>query len=139
MAKQPAWATKFEEKAAYDNLKPLLLRKGVRYNLARLRKEAVDGSPKATPPRGFKKFYSDQMWFDGWENFGITWDVGTPMRTEDTFGNTISDDPLEVVPRYISLLEEHEADMNAAMTVNTISARKRSRAKKMDAANGSED
>jgi hypothetical protein len=139
MADKPSWAKKFEDEARYDNLRPLLLRKRVRYNLSRLRTEAVDGAPKAKPPRGFKKFFEEQVWFDGWENWGVTWDVGTPMRTEDNFGNTISDDPLEVVPRYVSLNEEHEDNMSAQTRADNISTRKRKRAIKMDEANGSED
>ena len=135
---KPAWAKRFEDEARMDAHKPLLLRKRVRYNLARLKTEA-DGGPKAEPPRGFKKFYADQKWFDGWENWGVTWDVGTPMRDGDSFGNTVSDDPLEVVPRYSSINEEHEADMDAHHRADTVGTRKRKRAIKMDEANGSED
>lgn len=135
---RPAWAKRFEDEARLDNLRPLVLRRRTRYQLSRLKTEA-DGGVKANPPRGFKKFFADQRWFDGWENWGVTWDVGTPMRSEDMFGNTLSDDPLEVVPRYSSLNEEHDENMAAHHKADTIAARRRRRVVKMGEANGSED
>lgn len=138
MMDKPSWAIKFEEKAGFESHKPILLRKQVRYNLSRLKTEA-DGGDKAEPPYEFKPYFENQKWFDGWENWGVTWDVGTPDRDADSFGNTISDDPLEVVPRYSSLNEEHDESMEAHFKADTLSTRKRKRAIKMDEANGSED
>ena len=82
------------------------------------------------------EFFEEQKWFDGWENFATSWDVGDPMD-EEARG---SGDPFEVLPRYQSVWEEWEAEIEAHVKADTISTRKRARAKKMDnEANGSED
>ena len=136
---KPKWAVEYEDEARFDNIRPLLLRKRVRYQLARLRTEA-DGGPKAEPPKGFKKHYSKQKWFDGWVNWGETWDVGTPfMDGEFQNEDSSSEDPLEVVPRYTTIGEQHEARMEQHFRSDEIGTRRRKRAKKMDAVNGNKD
>ena len=139
MSSKPEWAVEYEDEARFDNLRPLLLRKRVRYQLSRLKTEA-DGGPKAKPPKGFKKHYSKQEWFDGWSNWGDTWDVGTPLIGEE-FQNvdSTSEDPLEAVPRYITIGEQHEARMEQHFRSDEIGTRRRKRADKMDAINGNKD
>jgi len=137
---RPKWAEEIEAGARYENLKPLLLRKQIRYWLSRLRSEALEDKEKPDLPKGFKKFFSDQEYWDGWENWGITWDVGTPMRQPDPDNAEYwSDDPLEVVPRFVSIEEEWEETIDAHVKADTISARKRQRRQQMEEANGSED
>ena len=136
---KPKWAVAYEDEARFDNLRPLLLRKRVRYQLSRLKTEA-DGGPESEAPKGFKKFYSKQKWFDGWENWGITWDVGVPLLADEFQTDEVqSEDPLEVVPRYITINELHDAKMDQHFRNDEIGTRRRKRANKMDVANGNKD
>ncbi len=132
---EPKWVEKLltEESVPRESVRLLQLRRKIRYTLFRLKKKEDEGISVRTPA-GFKKFYSDQKWFDGWENFGVTWDVGDPM---DPKGRG-SDDPFEVVARYQSVNEEWEEVVEAHMKSGTISTRKRARQQKMED-NGSED
>lgn len=132
---EPEWVGKLlsEDDVPREAVRPLMLRKNIRYLLFRLKKKADDGVPVRTPA-GFKKFYSDQHWFDGWENFGVTWDVGDPMDPV----NRGSSDVFEVLPRYQSVNEEWDEVIEAHVKSDTITTRKRARQQKMDD-NGSED
>ncbi len=132
---EPKWVEKLlpEESVPRETVRPLMLRKAIRYTLFRLKRKEDDGVPIRTPA-GFKKFYSDQKWFDEWENFGVTWDVGDPM---DPKGRG-SGDVFEVVARYQSVNEEWDEVVEAHMKSGTISTRKRERQQKMED-NGSED
>ncbi|MDX1407027.1 MAG: hypothetical protein R3330_02810, partial [Saprospiraceae bacterium] len=71
------------------------------------------------------------QWFDGWENFGKTWDVGG--ADSDFAVSKVknprdgSDSPLETVPRWTTIWEENEDEMTAQMRANEIEARKRRR------------
>jgi hypothetical protein len=81
-----------------------MTKKDIRYLLFRIRTEA-EGATKAPPlPRGFKKGFEEQEHFDGWERFGITWDV-------------IPADPWTTYRREKSLLQEHEEEMLAKVPV----------------------
>lgn len=129
MGRSPKWAKAFVPEEVQDNVKPLVLRKQVRYRLFRLRTEAVDGVEADPVPPGFKKHFSDQKWFDEWENFAITWDVGDPEDPKPRG----SGDPLEVVPRYISIEEEWEETIADHVRNDTISTRMRKRARQAEA------
>jgi len=133
---EPAWVKKLlpEEDVPREAVRPLLLRKRIRYTLFRLQTEA-EGGEKAKPPAGFKTFYKKQTWFDGWDSFGITWDVGDPLNPESRG----SDSPFEAVPRYLSVNEEWDEVIEAHVKADTVSTRRRARAKQMDETNGSED
>ncbi len=132
---EPKWVEKLltEENVPRESVRLLQLRRKIRYILFRLKKKEDEGVPVRTPA-GFKKFYSDQKWFDGWENFGVTWDVGDPLDPKDRG----SDDPFEVVARYQSVNEEWDEVVEAHMKSGTITTRKRARQQKMED-NGSED
>ncbi len=134
---QPSWVDKLlaDTDVRREGLKPLILRRKIRYNLFRLQTAAAGGPEADSVPRGFKKHYADQKWFDGWANFGITWDVGDPVEPKQRGG----DDPLVAVPRYLSVTEEWEEVIESHVKSDTISARKRARARKMEEVNGSED
>ena len=134
----PAWLAEIlpDEDVPRESVRPLLTRRRVRYRLYRLRAEAAEG--KELPiviPDGFKESFEAQKWFDGWANFSVTWDVGDPVRPESRG----SGDPLEVVPRYISVKEEWEEVIEAHVKSDTLATRKRARARQMEEANGSED
>lgn len=133
---EPKWIPKVlpEEGSFRESTRPLLIRRGVRYRLFRLKNEAEGGATIETP-EGFKEHYEAQKWFDGWDKFGITWDVGDPVRPQPRG----SENPLEVVPRYVSVQEEWEDVVDAHVKSDTIAARKRARARQMEEANGSED
>lgn len=125
-----------EEDIIRENLRPLLARKRIRYRCFRLRAEASEG--KELPdviPDGFREHFEAQEWFDGWDNFFVTWDVGDPVEPE----RRGSADPLQAVPRYLSGWEEWDEVIEAHVKSDTISTRKRARARKMEEANGSED
>ena len=124
-----------EEDIEREALRPLLQRRRIRYLLYRLQAEAAEDKPRPDLPEGFEEFFESQKWFDGWGNFAVTWDVGDPMD-EESRGSA---DPFEVLPRYMSVWEEWDEEIEAHVKADTISSRKRARAKKMDDANGSED
>jgi len=130
---KPKWATDFENESFREDRKPLVLRKRIRYLLSRLQRVAtVEGADVPKLPKGFKKHFEDQEWFDGWENWGVTWDVGTPMRSEEEIGGNDSDDPLVVVPRYMSLNEEWDEFTDSHHRQATIRVRKRLAEKRME-------
>jgi hypothetical protein len=133
---EPKWVVKLlpEEGVTREAVRPLVLRRKIRYTLFRLKKKEDAGVPIRTPA-GFKKFYSDQEWFDGWENFGVTWDIGDPMDPN----NRGSDDVFEVVARYQSVNEEWDEVIDAHVKSDTLTTRKRARQQKMEETNGSED
>lgn len=107
-----------------EEIQTLAQRKQTRYWLFRLKTEA-DGEAKATGlPRGFRGHFKKQEWFDGWENFGVTWDVE-------------ADDPLTTYPRYQSIHEEWDEVLNAGHRSDEIAARQRHRQKQREP-NGSE-
>lgn len=122
-----------EEEVPREAVRPLMLRKRIRYTLFRLQTKEENGTAFLSPA-GFKDFYADQKWFDGWENFGITWDVGDPM---DPKGRG-SDDVFEAVARYQSVQEEWDEVIADHVRGDTISTRVRARQQRMDD-NGSED
>lgn len=76
---------------------------------------------KAKVPRGFKPYFEKQDYFDGWANFGTTWDVGGREFSEE------AESPLVVVPRWLSVWEENEIENDVQMRENEIAARKRRR------------
>ena len=123
-----------EEDVPREDVRLLMLRRKIRYTLFRLKKKEDDGVAIRTPA-GFKKFYSDQQWFDGWENFGVTWDVGDPLDPKERG----SEDPFEAVARYQSVNEEWDAVIDAHVKSDTITTRKRTRQQQMEETNGSED
>lgn len=129
MSKSPKWVKGLVPEGTRENVQPLVLRKQIRYRLFRLRSEAVDEIEFDDTPKGFKKFYADQKWFDGWENFAVTWDVGDPENPEPRG----SGDPLEVVPRYMSIEEEWEETLADHIRSDTIGTRMRKRAKQVEA------
>ncbi len=132
---EPQWVQTLlpEEEVPREAVRPLMLRKRIRYTLFRLQTKEENGTP-FSPPAGFRDFYADQQWFDGWENFGNTWDVGDPMDPEGRG----SDDVFEVVARYQSVHEEWDEVIADHVRGDTISSRVRSRQQRMDD-NGSED
>lgn len=67
-------------------------RKKIRYQLYRLRTEQ-EGKCAAESTDEFKKQFEDQEFFDGWNNFGTTWDVAF-------------DEPTRIVHRTLSEQEE---------------------------------
>jgi hypothetical protein len=93
------------------------LRRRVRYLLSRLQTEVELGRPVSTPP-GFRAYFKDQEWWDGWENWGITWDVGELGSDEGI---------LSVVPRWLSIHEEWDEVIRGELQSNEIAARKRRR------------
>jgi len=131
------WVVKIlpDEDVPRESLRPLMLRRRVRYNLFRLQNEEESGIPADSTPDGFKEFFETQQWFDGWGNFGKTWDVGDPMDAAARG----SDDPLTAVPRYLTIHEEWDEVIGDHVKSDTISTRKRARAQQMEEANGSED
>lgn len=133
---EPTWVGKLlpEETVPREAVRSLMLRKAIRYALFRLKRKEDDGVSFRTPA-GFKGFYKDQKWFDGWENFGVTWDVGDPMNPVARG----SDDVFEVVARYQSVNEEWDEVIEAHVKGDTITTRKRARQQKMKETNGSED
>ena len=132
----PEWVSVIlpDEDVQRESLRQLLVRRNVRYRLFRLQHELTHDVP-AEVPEGFKEYFEAQKWFDGFENFGVTWDVGDPIHPKPRG----SEDPLEVVPRYVSVQEEWEEVVDAHVKSDTIAARKRARARQMEEANGSED
>ena len=60
-------------------------RKEIRYLLFRIRseEEGVSKVGAKSLPKGFKKGFSTQKKFQGWNNFGVTWDVGGREPNED--------------------------------------------------------
>lgn len=138
MAKQPAFV---EELVPVGSIREALywwqVRRKVRYICFRLQTqhdpEAPDRKAKDIP-KGFRKYFENQDWFDGWENFAKTWDVGGAdsdfAESKDENG---SDSPLVVVPRWLSVWEENEDEVNSWVREHEIEARKRRRA------NGSEN
>lgn len=93
------------------------VRRRVRYELSRLKTEA-DGGVEADPPEGFKDFFEKQEWWDGWDNWGVTWDVGKLGSEEGV---------LVVVPRWLSIYEEWDDVIQGELRSNEIAARKRRR------------
>ena len=69
-------------------------RKKVRYQLYRLKSESL-GECGNVSDEGFKEIFEKQPGFDKWRNFSITWDVAM-------------DEPMRVVHRYLSALDEWE-------------------------------
>jgi len=133
---EPQWVQKLlpEEEVPREAIRPLMLRKRIRYALFRLQSKEENGVAFRSPA-GFKKFYADQKWFDGWKNFGNTWDVGDPMNPVSRG----SGDVFEVVARYQSVHEEWEEVIDAHVKSDTITTRRRVRQQKMEETNGSED
>lgn len=71
-------------------------RKGVRYKLYRLRTEKEGKAPAPEVEEGFREHFESQPLFKGWKFFAILWDVAL-------------DDPMEVIARDHSEIEEWEA------------------------------
>ena len=114
----PAFAGELlSEEEVPDRLYDRTLRRRIRYVMSRLKTEADGGAEMEDVPEGFNSFFEDQEWFDGWENWGVTWDVG---KLKD--GNF-----LEVVPRWLSIHEEWEDVIQGELRTNEIAARKRRR------------
>ena len=60
-----------------------MTRKQIRYLLFRLKSDSEGVSKAPALPKGFKKSFSSQKKFQGWNNFGVTWDVGGRVPNED--------------------------------------------------------
>lgn len=123
MSKAPAWAEALVSDVQ-PHLRQIVLRKQTRYWCFRLRTEQeLDGRPAKGRPRGLKPWFEKQAEFDGWENFGATWDVDP-------------ENPVTAIPRYQTIHEEWDEVVRSELRNNEIAARKRRR--KMRQANGSE-
>ena len=120
---QPSWVGALVPEHLRDReeeVQTLAVRKQVRYWLFRL-KTAADGGPKAAgTPRGFRAHFKESEHFDGWENFGVTWDV-------------VPEDPIVTCPRYESVNEEWDHHLAGILRTHTRETRQRQRA-----SNGSE-
>jgi hypothetical protein len=115
------------ERSVRDEIYWRQVRRKIRYMCFRLQTEHDPEAPDRKAegiPRGFKPFFQKQEWFDGWDNFGKTWDVGGPEFAMQ-YGE--SDDPLVVVPRWLTVWEENEDEMSSQMRINELDARKRRR------------
>lgn len=75
-----------------EGMKMRAERKAVRYQLYRLRTES-EGKCAAESTKKFVKAFESQDIFDGWRNFGTTWDVSL-------------EDPMLIVRRDLSEQEE---------------------------------
>ena len=58
-------------------------RKDIRYLMFRLKTEVEGGNIAPELPKGFKKTFETQKKFQGWLSFGVTWDVGGRVLTEE--------------------------------------------------------
>jgi hypothetical protein len=103
-----------------EGLKLRRARKEVRYQLYRLRTDA-EGKNSHESTKTFIKKFEDQPYFDGWRNFGTTWDVA-------------QDDPYRIVHKTLSEQEEWDEvvrskfpqiDHNGKVTYPDITVRKR--------------
>ena len=111
----PAWAkTLVSDDVVRDDLRALLLRRQIRYWMFRLQTAATGGPKAEKVPRGFKTFFEKQEPFDGWENFGQTWNVE-------------SDSPLVVKARYLTIQEEWDAVLHQGIRSDEIATRQRLR------------
>ncbi len=90
------------------------VRRRIRYWLFRLRTEANDGNAAEGIPRGIRRYYEKADHFDGWENFGTTWDLD-------------DDNPLQTRWRFQSVEEEYEEKLRAEFRRLEIEARQRRR------------
>ena len=68
------------------------IRKTVRYQLYRLKAEA-EGRCASVSEDGFREQFEEQLLFDGWRNFSVSWDVAM-------------DDPYRIVHRIRSAADE---------------------------------
>lgn len=117
----PDWLEDID-KDVPERLKERVRTKRVRYFLSRLKTEAEGLVEVGGLPEGFREFYESQEMFDGWENWGVTWDVGDPRKK-----SVPSDDYLEVIPLWTSLWEDWDEQIAANHKHNEIAARKRRR------------
>ncbi len=90
------------------------VRRRIRYCLFRLNTEEAEGIPVDDIPAGLKKHYESSEEFDGWKNFGVTWDVD-------------DNDPLVTVPRYESINEAWDRQIEEDLRANRTHTRKRQR------------
>ncbi len=114
MAKKKFVDVLVPEGSVEDFLYVRQVRRKVRYWLFRLRSEAEGLGDAKGIPAGLKTHYKKQEWFDGWENFGATWDVD-------------DEDPLTTVPRWETIHEEWDRVLEQEHRANRISARQRRR------------
>ena len=110
----PKWAEELVPDDLPEQAKAIKLRQDIRYWCFRLQTEAEEGVPSTGRPRGLKPHFEKQEWFDGWENFGKTWDVE-------------ADDPLTARPRWRTIHEEWEDVIQQELVANTIQTRKNQR------------
>lgn len=78
-------------------------RKKVRYRLYRLRTEKA-GKCSSGEKKEFREKFEKQPFFDGWQNFAVSWDVAF-------------DDPYRIVHRQLSEQEEWDEVMKAKYPV----------------------
>lgn len=116
----PAWASGLvPDDIKEPELRTVVLRRKVRYWMFRIQ-TAETGGPKAEKvPKGFKKFFEEQKDFDGWENFGQTWDVEPK-------------EPLVVRARYMSIHEEWDIVIGQEVRSGEIATRQRQRKQAKD-------
>jgi hypothetical protein len=133
MTKQPAFVEQIVPVGSVrESLYWWQVRRKVRYFCFRLQTEhdpeAPDRPAPEDIPKGFRAFYEKQTWFDGWRNFGVTWDVG---GADSDFAEAKmehgSDSPLVTVPRWLSVWEENEDEIGHWVRTGEIEARKRRR------------
>lgn len=74
-----------------------LNRKTVRYFCFRFSTEANGGAKSEGAPDGLREHFEKLAWFQGWKNFGSTWDV-------------VHSSPLEIVPLTNSLVSSWDND-----------------------------
>jgi len=123
--KQPTFVEELVPKGSVrEQLYWWQVRRKVRYICFRLQTQYDPEAPDRDAedmPEGFREFFESQIpepgeepksgqWFDGWENFGKTWDVGGKDSgfAEDKVKNPSerSDSPLVTVPRWTTVWED---------------------------------
>ena len=70
-----------------------LTRRKVRYWCFRFHTEAIDGVDSSDAPEGLKEKFEEMEWFQGWDKFGVSWDISE----EDNF---------RIVPRKTSIHQD---------------------------------
>lgn len=71
-----------------------MTKRQVRYWLFRFKTELEDdGASASDAPRGLRKLFEGMEWFQGWNNFSVTWDVN-------------HEEPFRIIPLKVSLDEQ---------------------------------
>jgi hypothetical protein len=75
-------------------------RRKIRYWCFRLHTESIGAAKADGCPEGLREYFEAHMWFLGWKNYGVTWDVAEK-------------NPLEIVPLKKSLEETWNSEANS--------------------------